>query len=148
VPTANDVGRAGTSHVPTKIESSKENAMAINRTNHADYNAWPRWVSLVIGVWIFISAFVWPHTLGERTDTWILGVLIFLASIGAMAMPPVRFLNTLFAIWLFFSTLIIHHQQPGTLWSNCIAAIIVFIMSLIPSHASTTSGRGHPIPAV
>lgn len=117
-------------------------------TARADYGAWPRWVSLVIGIWLFISAFVWPHTLGERTNTWILGVLIFFASIAAMYVPTVRFLNTVFAIWLFVVTLIIGHTMPGTLWNNCIAAIIVFVMSLIPSSAATLTTGGHrPIPA-
>ncbi len=117
-------------------------------SEHRAYDAWPRWVSLVLGIWLFISAFVWPHTLAERTDTWILGVLIFCASIGAMFVPSVRFFNTLFAIWLFFATLIIGHSQPGTLWNNCIAAIIVFVMSLIPSTASPmVHGGQRPIPA-
>ncbi len=112
------------------------------------YEAWPRWVSLVLGVWLFISAFVWPHTLGERTDTWIVGALIFLASIGAMYLPPVRFLNTVFAIWLFFLTLAIGHSNPGTLWNNCIVAIVVFVMSLIPSGATAAlTGGQRQIPA-
>ena len=118
--------------------------------NDAEFgaSAWPRWVSLVIGAWVFISAFVWPHTVGERADTWILGALIFLTSIGAMYAPGVRFLNTLFAVWLFFATLIIGHTQPGTVWSNCIAAVIVFIMSLIPSHSTTVPAGGQlPIQA-
>ncbi len=125
--------------------------MAISRTDvgaNPGYQAWPRWVSLVLGVWLFISAFVWPHTMGEQTDTWILGVLIFFASIGAMYMPQVRFINTVLAIWLFFATLAIAHSNPGTLWNNCIVAIVVFAMSLIPSSAAALpSGGQRAIPA-
>jgi hypothetical protein len=105
---------------------------------------WPLWVSLLIGVWLFVSAFVWPHALGERTNTWILGVLIAAVSLLAMSVPRVRFLNTVLAIWLFFATLTIAHHQTGTLWNNLIAAIIVFIMSLLPTRAvpARTPTRG------
>lgn len=106
-------------------------------------SAWPRWVSLILGIWLIISAFAWPHTAGEQTNAWILGVLIAIASIWAMFAPGVRFLNTIFSIWLFFATIAIMHSQAGTLWNNLIAAIIVFVMSLIPSGAMTmrTGGR-------
>ncbi|HUJ63272.1 MAG TPA: hypothetical protein VLX92_32460 [Kofleriaceae bacterium] len=117
-------------------------------TARPGFDTGARWVNLVLGVWLFISAFIWPHSLGEQTDTWILGLLIFCASIAAMFVPMIRFANTLFAIWLFFATVVIAHSQPGTLWNNCIAAIIVFLMSLVPTGAAPTASGGHrPLPA-
>ena len=112
-----------------------------------DAGTWPFWVSLAIGVWMFISAFVWPHTAAEQTNTWILGVLIVIASGWAMYSPNIRFLNTIFAIWLFFATLFIQHSQAGTLWSNLIAAIIVFVMSLVPSGEVTGAGTQRAVHA-
>jgi hypothetical protein len=121
------------------------NVMAMDRGYGS---AWPRWISLAVGIWVFISAFVWPHTAGEQTNTWILGVLIVIGSLAAMQMPNVRYLNTLFAIWLFFATLVITHSQAGTLWSNLLSAIVVFVMSLIPSGESTvTTGSQRPLHA-
>ncbi|HUJ59379.1 MAG TPA: hypothetical protein VLX92_12830 [Kofleriaceae bacterium] len=100
-----------------------------NPTTHI----WPRAVNLIAGVWLFISAFVWPHTMGELTDTWIVGVLIAIASIWALYTPAMRFANTVLSIWLFFSTLVIAHTVVATTWNNLIAAIVVFVMSLTPS---------------
>lgn len=119
-------------------------------TNRIDarQGAWPRWVSLAAGVWVFISAFIWPHTAGEQTNAWILGVLIVIASLWAMAMPPVRYVNTILAVWLFFATLVIQHSHAGTLWSNLISAIVVFVMSLTPSgRSATTTGVRRPLHA-
>lgn len=118
-----------------------------NRTNLTDQGAWPRWANFLIGIWLIVSAFVWPHTASAQANTWILGVLIAIASIWAMYTPSIRFLNTLFAIWLFFATLVIRHAEPATLWNNLIAAVIVFILSLIPSHAATRPGGQHPLHA-
>lgn len=108
---------------------------------------WARVINLLVGAWIFISAFVWPHTRGEMTDTWILGGLIFLGAIGAMVEPRVRFFNTLCAVWLFIATLVIAHETPGTVWNNCIAAIVVFVLSLIPSSAQHMPRGREPLPA-
>jgi uncharacterized membrane protein len=117
----------------------------VNRSTQPDASAWPRWLNLVLGVWLFISAFVWPHTASEQTNAWIVGILMVVAAVWAMYAPPVRFVNTVLAIWLFFSSLGFVHQNAGTLWNNLILAVVVFIVSLIPSNAATmpTGGRRH-----
>lgn len=115
--------------------------------NLTDQGAWPRWVNFLIGIWLIISAFVWPHTAGAQTNTWILGVLIAIAAIWAMFTPTVRFLNTILALWLFFSTLVIRHTEAATLWNNLICAVVVFVLSLIPSSMATRPGGQHPIRA-
>lgn len=102
-------------------------------TRAATHEAWPRWVNLLIGIWLIISAFAWQHGAGARANTWILGALIALASIWALFMPGARFLNTIFAIWLFFATLVVYQASSATVWNNLIAALVVFVLSLIPS---------------
>jgi hypothetical protein len=108
--------------------------------------AWPRWINLLLGIWLFISAFVWPHTMAEQTNTWILGVLIVVASIIAMFAPQARFINTVLAIWLFVVTLLLH-PTAATAWNNCILAIIVFALSLVPSGAAALPGGRRPVHA-
>jgi hypothetical protein len=90
-----------------------------------------RGLNLLIGVWLFISAFVWPHAVASRTNTWILGVLIVAFALIAMAQPAARWLNALAALWLFFSTLLSFHDTTATLWNNIIVAIVVFIVALV-----------------
>jgi len=111
---------------------------------------WARIVNLLIGVWLFISAFVWPHNVHSRANTWILGVMIVLFSIFATAQPTARWLNTLAAIWLFFSTLAISHMSQATVINNIIVAIVVFILSFIGSYAAIdrrTTVPGGPVRA-
>ena len=50
-----------------------------------------------------------------------------------MAVPWVRYLNTLLAIWLFISAWALPTTQVGTVWNNVLVAIAVFIVSLVPS---------------
>ncbi len=118
-----------------------------NAARHLDEAAWPRWINLLIGIWLFISAFVWPHTMGAQTNTWILGVLIVVAAFVAMFAPQARFINTVLAIWLFVATLVIGDRTPATMWNNCIVAIVVFALSLVPSGVMHLPGGRRPVHA-
>jgi hypothetical protein len=100
-----------------------------------------RFANIVVGAWLFISAFIWPHSAPARMNTWIVGALCAIFAVAALRSPPVRWLNTVLAIWLFFSVFSIYHLSGGTFWNNLIAAIVMFIASLVPSHAMTGAGR-------
>jgi hypothetical protein len=94
-------------------------------------------VNLALGVWLFISAFIWQHSPASKTNTWIFGLIIALLSVSARRAPGARFANTAAAVWLFFSTLAISHYSQGTIWNNLIVAIAVFLFSLVPNRDST-----------
>ena len=67
------------------------------------------------------------------TNTWILGVLTVIFALVAMRFPPVRYLNTILAIWLFISAFALHRLNNGTVWNNALLAIVIFFLSLVPS---------------
>lgn len=115
--------------------------MAINVERRPDVRgAAPRIVNVILGVWLFISAFAWPHTHAQMTNTWILGVLCVIFALVAMAVPWVRYLNTLLAIWLFISAWALPMESPGTVWNNVLVAIAIFVVSLVPSGATDRRG--------
>ncbi len=89
-------------------------------------------INVVLGIWLFISAFVWQHTTAEMTNTWILGVLCVIFALIALSAPQARYLNTALAIWLFISVWALPHDNMATMWNNALVAIAVFIVSLIP----------------
>ncbi len=95
-----------------------------------------RIASAVLGVWLFISAFIWDHTTAQRGNTWILGVLFVIFALVAMSTSPdVRWVNTILAIWLFISVWALPHRTLGTQWNNALVAIAVFLLSLVPGRA-------------
>ena len=108
----------------------------------------PRIVNVIIGVWLFISAFLWPHLQAQQSNTWICGVLCVIFALVAMAVPWVRYLNTMLAIWLFVSAWALPSVQPGTIWNNVLCAIAIFILSLMPavSGSATPGFARHPAP--
>jgi hypothetical protein len=108
-------------------------------SGHAPRTVSPRVVNVVIGVWLFISAFIWPHTEAQMTNTWICGVLCVVFALVGMVVPWVRYLNTILAIWLFISAWAIPSAHPGTIWNNVLCAIAIFIVSLVPSMPGSTA---------
>src|SRR5579883_1103681 len=108
---------------------------------------WPAWVNLIIGVWLIISAFAWPHALASETNTWIVGALIGLAALWAMFIPQIRYVDTLLAIWLFFSSIAFARGGNTTPWHDVIAAIVVFLVSLVPTSTIARPGTRRPLHA-
>jgi hypothetical protein len=100
-----------------------------------------RVINVIVGIWLFISAWVLPHTYAQFTNTWILGVLTVVFALIATRYAPVRFLNTLLAIWLFISAFALAGNFYGTVWNNAIVAIVIFVISLIPSGRTTVVDR-------
>jgi hypothetical protein len=101
----------------------------------------PRIVNVLLGIWLFISAFAWRHTPAQTTNTWIVGVLCVLFALVAMALPWGRYLNTLLAVWLFVSTWALPSIHAGTVWNNVVVAIAMFVVSLLPGGGETDSTR-------
>ncbi len=92
-----------------------------------------RTLNILIGIWLFVSAFVWPHTTAQMTNTWILGVLCVVFALVALRLEQARFLNTALAIWLFVSAFVLPAGNRGTVWNNALIAIAIFVVSLAPS---------------
>lgn len=102
---------------------------------------WPGWIAIALGAWLFVSAFLWPHGTASGTNSWIVGLLIVIASLIALRMPWMRWVETALAIWLFLSTLAMPGATRGTLWNNLIVALLVFLVSLVPEGVFPTPHR-------
>ncbi len=90
----------------------------------------PRIVNLVLGVWLFATAFLWPHTPPQMTNAWLCGALIALFSLVASVSPNLRYFNTAVALWLFISAFALHNGNAATFWNNLLVSIAVFFVSI------------------
>jgi len=103
---------------------------------------WPSWIPIALGAWLFVSAFLWPHGAGAAANSWIVGLLIVIASLIALRMPWMRWVDTALAVWLFLSTLAMPSATGATLWNNLIVAMLVFLASLVPEGLNPIKPRG------
>lgn len=71
-------------------------AQSLSGTLTRNYLA--RLINSFLGVWLFVSAFLWDHTSAERANTWILGVLCGVFALITLSVPAARWLNTALSI--------------------------------------------------
>ncbi|HSN96798.1 MAG TPA: SPW repeat protein [Candidatus Nanopelagicales bacterium] len=100
-----------------------------------------RGINVALGVWLFISAFLWPHSYAQFTNAWVLGVLCVAFAVIGMWAPPARYLNTALGVWLFISAWALPTISSGTVWNHVIVSIAIFAVSLLPT---TTRTRTSP----
>lgn len=102
---------------------------------------WPRIGNLLLGVWLQISAFAWLHTDAARMSAWLPGLLISVVAVLAMGAPPLRWLNAFMSFWLLLWTLFETGSEPRGYWNGVACALLVLILSTIPSRSAATDFR-------
>ena len=92
-----------------------------------------RYTNMALGLWLFVSAFAWPHTASTRLNTCMVGLFVAIAATMAAGVSVFRQLTSVLALWLLFTTLMVYPASPITFWSNILTAVAVLVVSLIPS---------------
>jgi hypothetical protein len=107
----------------------------------------PRYLNVMLGVWLFIAAFLWPHTYAQMTNAWILGILCVVFALVAARFQEARYLNTALAVWLFISAWALPRESLGTVWNSVLVSIAIFVVSLakVPAYIRPgPPGASHP----
>ena len=93
----------------------------------------PRWINIAVGIWLFVSAFVWPHTAAQAANSAAVGIACALAAAIALRFPMVRNVNAGLALWLFVSTWVLPVESGVTIWNNVLVSLVMLIVALVPS---------------
>lgn len=100
-----------------------------------------RYLNILLGIWLFISAFTWSHSSAQLTNTWIMGAITVIAAWVATRVPPVRFVNTAVGIWLIISSFALPRLSVATTWNNLLVGVAITVVSLVGTTSSAMSGR-------
>lgn len=109
-------------------------------TSKADENTLARGINVALGIWLFISAFLWLHTDAQFTNTWLIGLAIAVVAAVGLAVPQVRWINTALAAWLIISVWALPTLAAATFWNNLLVGIASLIVSVMP-FATEYGGR-------
>jgi len=85
--------------------------------------------NVLLGTWLFLSAFAWPHTTAQGMVTLAAGALTVLTALVSIYYPRVRYLTAMLAI-LFFVASLATAGMSQTFWHNAVCAIAVFIAAM------------------
>jgi hypothetical protein len=100
-----------------------------------------RWVNAAVGVWLFLSAFLWPHTSSQYTNTWLMGIIAVAVALIALGRPGFRYVNTAVGIWLVISAFALPTMSMGTRWNNFIVGLVIGFLSLVGASSGDPSFR-------
>lgn len=89
-----------------------------------------RTVNVVLGVWLFISAWIWPHTETSRATTWICGLLVAAIALVALRIRPTRWLNAAIGAWLVIAGFLLPDIAVGTMWNNIMVGLLVLLVAV------------------
>jgi hypothetical protein len=92
-----------------------------------------RYANVVLGVWLFISAFLWRHSEGQLTNSWIMGIVVTVVALLTTSMPALRYVNTAAGLWLIISGFALPRHTAGTAWNNVVVGALVLLISLVPA---------------
>jgi hypothetical protein len=100
-----------------------------------------RVINVILGAWLIISSFVWPHTARQMGNTWIVGVVTIGISLLSFGSPGLRYVNTAAGVWLAISSFAFPTISAGTTWNNVVVGLAIALVSLVPSHGESTASR-------
>jgi hypothetical protein len=87
----------------------------------------------LLGVWLIVSSFAWPHRPGQIVNACVVGILVVLVSLIALtAIPRARYVNSALAVWLFASVFLLPTASRRTAWNDLVVSIMILACSLVP----------------
>ena len=103
-----------------------------------------RVLNALLGMWLLVSAFLWPHSLAQFHNAWITGALATMFAIMSMSGARwSRYPNFALGLWLFFSLVFLGVGSMATALNHVLVAVGLIITSFMPEHPRVT----HDIPA-
>lgn len=92
-----------------------------------------RALNAVLGLWLFISAFLWPHLSSQKANALVVGALaIVFAGIAAFKDPRARYLNAVLGAWLAVSTYALPALSKASRWNDLFVAFAMLACAIAP----------------
>jgi hypothetical protein len=93
--------------------------------------------NVLIGTWLFISAFMWQHAPLEAAFTMACGGLSVVFALATIYNGGFRYLNAGLAVVLFISSIVLSGWRGPTMWHNAVIAIALFVLALFDGTAES-----------
>jgi chromate transport protein ChrA len=103
----------------------------------------PRVINAMLGLWLFLSAFLWPHDHFQLINAWVVGIAAVTAALAAVSgLDRGRYLNAALGAWLIISTLLRPMTNLATSWNHLLVGFAMILFGLMTSLRET---RGRPV---
>ncbi|HVU50446.1 MAG TPA: hypothetical protein VHL80_07150 [Polyangia bacterium] len=109
----------------------------MNRAKDLDFEP-ARYLNLVLGAWLLVSAFMWPHSEPQFIAAIVVGAVLTIVAPFEVGSPAVRRINTAAGVVLVVAAVVLPRTTAVTLWHNVLLGLIVMSVSFCgPPHGIT-----------
>jgi hypothetical protein len=100
-----------------------------------------RLLNALLGSWLYLSAFLWPHAPFERTNAWVSGMIAVTAAlVGLGKRKAGRYVNAVLGAWLIVSA-IFTPTRAATFWNHLLVGFALALFALAPSLSALRERR-------
>jgi hypothetical protein len=93
-----------------------------------------RAINAVLGLWLFLSAFLWEHGSRQFHNAWIVAAVVISAALaGLQGARWGRRLNATPGGWLVITALFWSRGDAATFWNHTLVGIAVALFAFAPS---------------
>jgi hypothetical protein len=105
-----------------------------------------RVVNTMLGFWLFVSAFLLPHSSrASFHNTWIVGFIVTGLGIASiLGVSWARRANFVLALWLFLSAFLLPRSAGPAIFHHVIIAVLLVVTSLFPERERVHQDVRHP----
>jgi hypothetical protein len=99
-----------------------------------------RAASAVLGLWLFLSTFLWRHTPFQLENGWVVGIaVVAFAMLGLPRLRWTRFVVAALGGWLIVTAILTPESGGPTIWSNLFTGVALAFVGLLPPAARARS---------
>ena len=103
-----------------------------------------RYANILLGLWLFLTAFAWRHAPAAWANTWIVGLLVVAMAIWGLTYPGLWRVNALLGLWLIVAAGVFPHLLGASRANNI---VVGFLITTVSGIAWATSGKEQALPA-
>lgn len=97
---------------------------------------------IILGAWLFVSAFLWPHAPEQRLNSALVGAAAVAVELIALSsFPRIYVVNVALSIWLFLSLWVLPGRSAGTVANDMLVAVMMFGFAVFPPDERVTRLR-------
>ena len=103
-----------------------------------------RYANILLGLWLFLTAFAWRHAPAAWANTWIVGLLVVAVAIWGLTYQGLWRVNALLGLWLIVAAGVFPHLLGASRANNI---VVGFLITTVSGIAWATSGKEQALPA-
>jgi hypothetical protein len=112
---------------------------ALATTRDVRSPVWIRALNVLLGAWLFASAFVWQHQGNVAFNNLVCGLVVAASALCAIWAPPFRWVNVGIAAWLVYCAAFFDYGSELTRLHDLALAGAIFVVAMARPHTGPVS---------